>query len=93
MTTTTEDTTKSYDPEESRQDGAARRVDAASERFAERCDLFVRTLRSNGRDLTPHKRALTSQWLKRHCERLHRTLDETEGVPPLGLDGLLDYDD
>jgi hypothetical protein len=31
--------------------------------------------------------------LKRHCERLQATLDEGEGIPRLGLDGLPDYDD
>lgn len=89
----TDKPSKQYDPEETREEAAARRIDKASNLFAERCDAFVKTLRANGRDLTPYKRKLVSGWLKQHCERLQRTLDDTDQVPPLGLDGLPDYDD
>jgi ribosomal protein L29 len=88
-----DDKAKQYDPEETREEMAARRIDAASEQFAERCDKFVKTLRSNARSLTPYKRQITSAWLKRHCERLQSTLDEGDAIPPLGLDGLPDYDE
>lgn len=87
-----DDASKQYDPEETRQETAARVIDKASERFAERSDLFVRTLRNNARDLSPYKRQIVSAWLKRHCERLQTTLDESEGIPPLGLDGLPEYE-
>jgi hypothetical protein len=84
---------KQYDPEETKEEAAARRIDKGSDAFAARCDLFVTSLRSNARDLTPYKRQIVSGWLKRHCERLQATLDEGEGIPRLGLDGLPDYDD
>lgn len=87
------DKSRQYDPEETQQETAARRIDKASEKLAERCDLFVRTLRNNARDLSPYKRQLLSAWLKRHCERMQSTLDESHGIPPLGLDGLPDYDE
>lgn len=80
------------DPEETREETAARRIDAAADRFADRCDLFTRTLRSNAATLTPYKRQLVSGWLKRHCERLQSTLDEGQSIPPLGLDSLPDDD-
>lgn len=86
------DKRKQHDPEETREEAAARRIDTAAEHFSERCDLFVRTLRNNARDLTPYKRQITAAWLKRHCERLQRTLDESDEIPPLGLDGMPDLD-
>ena len=45
-----------YDPEETAQEAAARRIDKGSELWAERCDKFVKTLRHNSRGLTPYKR-------------------------------------
>jgi hypothetical protein len=78
------------DPEETIQEGAARRIDNGADLWADRCDTFVRTLRNNARDLTPYKRQVTSAWLKRHCERLQATLDESEGIPRLGLDAMPD---
>ena len=84
---------KEYDPEETREETAARRIDAASLKFDERCDKFVVTLRSNAKNLTPYKRQITTAWLKRHCERLQRTLDDSDEIPALGLDGLPDFDD
>lgn len=78
------------DLEETREEEAARRIDKASEKWAERNDYFVKTLRSNSRSLTPYKRQLVSAWLKRHCERLQATLEESEGIPALGLDSLPD---
>lgn len=84
---------KQKDPEETKEEEAARRVDEASRHFAERCDKFTTTLRANARNLTPYKRQIASAWLKKHCERLQSTLDESHGIPPLGLDGLPDYDE
>jgi len=81
-----------YHSEETREEAAARRIDAAAERFSDRADLFVKTLRANARDLTPYKRQITAAWIKRHCERLQSTLDESEGIPPLGLDSMPDVD-
>lgn len=86
-------TRKQHDPEETREEMAARRIDSAAGTFAERCDLFVRTLRNNARDLTPYKRQLVGGWLKQHCERMQRTLNDADEIPPLGLDGLPDLDD
>jgi hypothetical protein len=80
------------DPEETKEEQAARRIDAASKHFEERCDKFVKTLRANARGLTPYKRQLTSAWLTKHCARLQATLDESEGIPPLGLTNLPDYE-
>lgn len=84
---------KQYDPEETREQQAARRITKAADQFDERCDLFVRTLRANAASLTPYKRQVLSAWLKRHCERLQSTLDESGGIPPLGLDHMPDWDD
>lgn len=92
MTSPAESSRKQHDPEESKEEAAARRIDRASEQFADRCDLFTRTLRSNARDLTPYKRQMVQGWLKRHCERLQSTLDESQGIPALGLDELPDLD-
>jgi hypothetical protein len=80
------------DPEETREETAARRIDAGSVKFDDRCDIFVKTLRANARGLTPYKRQLTSAWLKKHCERLQATLEEADGIPALGLTDLPDYD-
>jgi hypothetical protein len=77
---------KQHDPEETKEERAARIIDDKSEKFAERCDQFVKTLRVNARGLTPYKRQITSAWLKRHCERLQSALDESDSIPPLGLD-------
>lgn len=85
-------TDKQHDPEETREEAAARRIDRGSELFADRSDKFVATLRNNARDLTPYKRQILSAWLKRHCERMQTVIEETSGIPPLGLDGLPDYD-
>jgi hypothetical protein len=84
---------RTYDPEETREEAAARRIDKGSDMFADRCDKFVVTLRNNARALTPYKRQLTSAWLRRHCERLQRTLDDSEEIPALGLDGLPEFRD
>lgn len=81
------------DPEETREETAARRIDTGSKGFAARCDTYVKTLRNNSRDLTPYKRQLTAAWLKKHCERLQAALDESGGIPPLGLGELPDLDD
>jgi hypothetical protein len=78
------------DPEETRQEAAARRIDQGADKWAERCDTFVKTLRNNARDLSPYKRQVAQAWLKRHCERLQATLDESEGIAPLGLDSMPD---
>ena len=80
------------DVEESAEERAARVIDAASQRYAERCDQFATRLRNNGRSLSPYKRKLVGAWLKRHHDRLLATLDDGEGIPPLGLDGLPDYE-
>lgn len=78
------------DPEETVQEAAARRIDKGADLWAERCDKFVKTLRNNARDLSPYKRQVAQAWLKRHCERLQATLDESEGIAPLGLDTMPD---
>jgi len=80
------------DPEETREDAAARRIDAASVKFDDRCEMFIKTLRANARALTPYKRQLTSAWLKKHCERLQATLEEADKIPALGLTDLPDYE-
>jgi len=84
-------TEKRYDPEETREETAARVIDKASEQYADRCGLFIKTLRNNGRHLTPYKRQLTAAWLKKHHDRMLAALDEGDEIPPLGLDGLPDY--
>lgn len=84
---------KTYDPEETAEEQAARRIDKAAALFADRCDHFNRTLRSNAKDLTPYKRQLVLGWVKRHGERLQTSIEDQGGIPPLGLDGLPDIDD
>ena len=83
---------KVHDPEETREEAAARRIDKAAELWGERNDRFAITLRNNARGLTPYKRELTIAWLKRHCERLQQTLEEGEVIPPLDLNSIPDME-
>lgn len=83
---------KTYDPEESLEDAAIRRIDQASEKWAERSDKFIKTLRANARHLSPYRRQTTGAWMKLHCERLQATLEERDSIPPLHLDSLPDLE-
>jgi hypothetical protein len=79
------------DPEETRTETSARRINKAAELYAARCDHFIKTLRSNARGLSPHGRAVLADWLKQCESRIHAALDEGSGIPPLGLSD--DFDD
>lgn len=83
---------KQYDPEETREEQAARRIDEAAKQYRERCIKFEKTLRANARALTPYKRQITAAWLKRLNERLLAAVDDGDEIPPLGIDGLPDYE-
>lgn len=78
--------------DESVEERAARIVDSASLRYQDRCDTFARTLRNNGRKLTPYKRRMTIAWIERHSQRLVNMLDEDGGIQPLGIADLPNTD-
>ena len=78
----------SVDPEETREERATRVINKASGPLHERAIMFNTTLRNNVRDLTPHGREVLSTWLRRMFDQFQATLDDGDGLPPLGLDSL-----